>query len=90
MEIALEMVLVPLLTTMLKGAAKTATAIDTQTHPTTTTRRVPCIVKKVTKKIKAKEPTFITINNLTVNFCNKKPVTLISVNQSVTRFVSFQ
>jgi len=23
-------------------------AIDTQTHPTTTTRRAPCIVKKVT------------------------------------------
>lgn len=61
-----------LLTTMLRGAAKTPTAVDTQTHPTTSTRREPCMVKKVTMKIKAKAPTFISINNLTVNFCKKK------------------
>jgi len=77
-----------LLTTMLRGAAKTPTEIATQTHPTTWIRRAPCIVKKVTKKIKAKEPTFITTNNLTVNFCNKKPVTLISVSEFAARLVS--
>lgn len=68
---------------MLSGAAKTLTETETQIHPRTWTRSGPCTAKCVTKRIKAKEPTFIAENSLNVKFCNQ-----LNIFNEQTLFIS--
>ena len=63
--------LIILLTTMLKGAAKTLTETVTQTHPKNSTRNFSFTAKCVTRRIKVNKPMFIETNTLRVEFCSQ-------------------